>query len=52
MLQNVDHMEASGVFCVKAGRFDQYEQRNISVLHVTSLGIVIRTGHYELRVRV
>jgi len=40
MLQEVDLMEASWVFYVKVGRFDQLEQSKISVLSVTSLGKV------------
>ena len=52
MLQEMDHMEASCVFYVKVGRFDQFEQSKISVLTVTSLGIVMLTGHYDLIVSV
>jgi len=48
MLQEMDHMEASCVFYVKVGRFDQFEQSKISVLTVTSLGIVMLTVHYDL----
>jgi len=43
MLQDMDHMEASCVFCVKVGRFHQLEQSKISVLSVTSVGIVMLT---------
>jgi len=52
MLQEMDHMEASCVFCVKVGRFDQFEQSKISVLTVTSLGIVMLIVDYELIVSV
>jgi len=48
MLQELDHMEASWVCYVKVGRFDQFEQSKISVLIVTSLGIVMLTVHYDL----
>jgi len=43
MLQDVDQMEASCVFYVKVGKFDQLEQSKISVLTVTSLGIAMLT---------
>ena len=43
MLQNMDHMEASWVFCVKVGRLDRHEQRKFCVLTVTKLGIVMIT---------
>jgi len=45
MLQDMDHMEASGVFYVKVVRFHQLEQTKISILRVTSLGIVMVTIH-------
>ena len=48
MLQEMDHIEASCVFSVKVGRFDQFEQSKISVLTVTSLGIVMLIVHYDL----
>jgi hypothetical protein len=41
MLQAMDHMGATCTLYVKIGRFDQFEQSNISVLTVTSLGIVM-----------
>jgi hypothetical protein len=41
MLQATDHMEASCTLYVKIGRFDQFEQSKISLLNVTSLGIVM-----------
>jgi len=52
MFQDMDHMEATCVFYVKVGRFDRFEQRKISVLTVTSLGIVMLTVHYDLMVSV
>jgi hypothetical protein len=52
MLQEMNHMEASCVLNVKVGRFGQFEQSRISVLAITSLGIVILTVHYELKVSV
>ena len=52
MLQDVDHMEASCIFYVKVGAFDQLEQSTISILTVTSLGIVILTIQHDLMVRV
>jgi hypothetical protein len=48
MLQEMDHMETSCVIYVKVGRFDQYKQSKISVLTVTSLGIVMLTVHYDM----
>jgi len=51
MLQEMDHMEASCVFYVKVGRFDQFEQSKISILIVTSLGIVMLIVLYDLIVR-
>jgi hypothetical protein len=52
MLQEMDHMEASCVFYVKVGRFGQFDQSKISVLTVTSLGIVMLTVHYNLIISV
>ena len=52
MLQEMDHMEASCVIYVRVGRFDQFEQSKISVLTVTSLGIVMLTVHDNLIVSV
>jgi hypothetical protein len=52
MLQEMHHMEASWVFYVKDGRYDQFEQSRISILTVTSLGIVMLTVHYDLIVSV
>ena len=48
MLQEMDHLEASCVFYVKVGRFNQFEQIKIRVLTVTSLGIVMLVVHYDL----
>ena len=50
MLPDMDHMEASCVFYVKVGRSDQLKQSKISVLTVTSLGIVMLTVHQDLMV--
>ena len=50
MLHNMDHMEASCLFYVKVGRFDQFEQSKISILTVTSLGIIMHTVHHDLMV--
>jgi hypothetical protein len=52
MLQEMDHREAGCVFYVKVGRFDQFKRSEISVLTVTSLGIVMVILHYDLRVSV
>ena len=52
MLQEMDDMQASCVFYVVVGRFDQFEQSKISVLTVTSLGIVMLTVHYNLIISV
>jgi hypothetical protein len=52
MLQEMDHMEANCVLYVKVGRFGQFEQSKISVLTVTSLGIVMLTVHYNLMISV
>jgi len=45
MLQDMDHIEASGVLYVKVGRFHLLEQSKISVLTITSFGIVMVTIH-------
>jgi len=52
MLQDMDHMEASCIFYVKIGRFDQLEQSKIRVLTVASLGIVMLTIHWDLMMSV
>jgi len=44
----MDHMEASCVFYVKVGMFDQLEQSKIYVLTVISLGIVMLTLQHDL----
>jgi hypothetical protein len=43
MLQDADHMEASCIFYVKVGMFDQLEQIKLCFLIITSLGIVMLT---------
>jgi hypothetical protein len=48
MLQDMDHMETSCIFYVKVDRFNQFEQSKISVLTVTTLGIVMLTVHCDL----
>jgi len=50
MLHDMDHMDASCVFYVKVGMFDQSEQSKISVLTITSLEIILLTVHYNLMV--
>jgi hypothetical protein len=52
MWQEMDHIQASCVFYVKVGRFDQFKQSKISVLTVTLQGIVTLTIHYVLIVSV
>jgi len=52
MLQDMDHIEASCVFYVKVGRFDQLEQSKIWVLTVTSLVQVMLTVYHDLMVSV
>jgi len=39
-------------FMSKVGRFDQFEQSKISILTVTSLGIVMLTVDYDVMVSV
>jgi len=48
----MDHMEASYVFYVKVGRFDQFEYSKISILTVTAQGIGMLTIHSNWMVRV
>jgi len=43
----MDYMEESCVFYVKVGWFDQFEQSKISLLTMTSLGIVMLTVQYD-----
>jgi len=50
MLQDIDNMEASCILYVKVGRFNQFEQTKISLLTVTSMGIVMLTVHHDLMV--
>jgi len=45
MLEDMDHMEASGFFDIKVGRFQQLEQSKISVLTGILLGMVMPTVH-------
>jgi len=51
-MQDMDHIEASFVFCVKVGTFDQLEQSKIYILTGTSLGIVMLTVSHDLVVSV
>ena len=46
----MDHMEARSIFYVKVGRFHHLEKSKISVLTVTSLGIVVLTDYSDLMV--
>ena len=48
----MDHMEASRVFYVKIGTFDQLEQSKICVLTVISVGIVTIIVRYDMIVSV
>jgi len=48
MFQDMDDMEASCVFYVKVGTFDQLAQSKICFLTVTRMGIVILTVQYDL----
>jgi len=52
MLQDMDHLEASCVFYVKVGAFDQLEQSKICILTVASLGTLMLTMHHDLMVSV
>jgi len=52
MLQEMDHIEVFCVVYVEIGRFDQFEHRKISVLNVSSLGIVMLIVHYDSIVNV
>jgi len=52
MLQDMYRMEASSVFHVKVGRFDQFEQSKNRILTVISLEIVMPTVQYDLMVNV
>jgi len=48
----MDRMEASSVVYVKVGRLHQLGESKISVLTVTSLGIVMLTVHQDSLVSV
>jgi len=48
MLQDMDHMEASGVFHVKVRTFDQLEQSKICILTVISVAIVTQFVCYDM----
>jgi len=50
MLQDLDHMEASCVFYVKVGTFDQLLQNKICVLTVTTLGIAMLTVQHDMMI--
>jgi len=52
MLQDMDHMEASRVFCAKVRMFDQLEQSKICVLTIISVGIVTLIVRYDMIVSV
>jgi len=52
MLQDMDHMEASGIYYVKVGRFDQLERSKISIVTITSFRIVIRRVYHRQMVSV
>jgi len=49
MLQEIDHIEATYVCFDKVVRFDQFEQRKITILIIPSLGTVMMRVHYDLR---
>ena len=51
MLLDMDNMEASCIFDVTVGRFDQVEQSKICVLTVTSWEIVLLTVLHDLILR-
>ena len=48
MLQDMDHMEASCLFNVEVGIYDQIEQSQISVSTVTTLGIEMQTVEHDM----
>ena len=50
MLQGMDDMEASWVFCDKVGMFDQLEQIKLGVITVTKMGLVMLTIQHGLSV--
>jgi hypothetical protein len=45
MLQDMHQMEASCIFYLMVGMFDQLQEGKIRVLTVTALGIVMLTVH-------
>ena len=48
MLQDMDHVEASGVIYVKFNSLNRPERSNIWVLTVTTLGITMLTVHHDM----
>jgi len=52
MLRQMDNMEASCIFYVMVGTFDQLEQSKICILTITTLGIVLLTVQYDLVVSI
>jgi len=48
MLQDMDHIEASCVFSVEVGMLNQFKQRIIRVLIVTTFGKAILTVHHDM----
>jgi len=48
MLQNMDHIEASGVFYVEVGTLNRLEQSKFGDLTVTTMGIAMLTVHHDL----
>jgi len=47
MLQDMDHTEASCVFHVEVGMLNRFEQSNIFVLTLTTLGIAMLTVYHD-----
>jgi hypothetical protein len=52
MLQDMDHMEASCIICVKVGRYHQFPHTKICVLIITWLEIVMLPVHYDKMISV
>jgi len=48
MLQTMDQIEATCVFYVNVGMFDQLEQNKICNLTVNTLGMVMLAVHHDL----
>jgi len=48
MLQDMDHIEARCVFYVQVGTLDRFEQSEICVLTVTTLGIAMLTVYHDM----